>query len=76
MYLHLCREGWQRFGPFEWLSFHDSPRVIVDETGNIIATWNGGCWKTTDPKFAGYEWEKPMITLGPRHPHPQCRTPF
>jgi hypothetical protein len=37
MYLHLCCEGWQRFGPFRWLSLQDREGVLVDEDGVVIA---------------------------------------
>jgi len=33
MYLHLCCEGWQRFGPFRWLSLQDREGVMVDADG-------------------------------------------
>jgi hypothetical protein len=70
LYLHLCCEGWQRFGPFEWLSFQDHPRAIVDADGTTIAAWDGECWRNSDPKFVDYAWINPTITFGPRHPHP------
>jgi len=70
MYLHLRCEGWQRFGPFEWLSFQDTPPAIVDEAGNIIAMWDDHAWRTSDPKFEGYAWKNPTISIGPLHPHP------
>ena len=71
LYLHLCCEGWQRFGPFEWLSFQDEPRAIVDEDGSVIATWDGLTWRTSDPRFQKYAWSNPTITIGSRHPHPK-----
>jgi hypothetical protein len=69
MNLHLCCEGWQRFGPLDWLSFQDTPRAIVDEAGNTIASWDGHAWRTSDPKFQGCAWENPTISIGPRRPH-------
>jgi len=69
MFLHFCCEGWHRFGPFEWLSFQDSPHAIVDEAGNIIASWDGHAWGTSDPRFEGYAWKNPTISIGPRHPN-------
>jgi len=69
IHLHLCCEGWQKFGPFEWLSFKDDPRVIVDETGTVIASWDGQAWKTSGPQYENYAWENPTITIGSCHPH-------
>ncbi|MFZ4774146.1 MAG: hypothetical protein ACOYM3_02205 [Terrimicrobiaceae bacterium] len=69
IFLHLCCEGWQRFGPFEWLSFHDSPHAIVDEAGNTIVIWDGHAWRTSDSRFEGYTWKNPTISIGPRRPN-------
>lgn len=65
MFLHLCCEGWQRFGPFKRLSFQDSARAIVDESGNTIAFWDGLAWRTPDSRFEGFAWKNPTICLGP-----------
>jgi hypothetical protein len=70
MYLHLCCEGWQRFGPFQWLSLQDREGVIVDEKGVVIAKREEGGWLAIDPRFEGATWENPTITIGPEHPHP------
>jgi hypothetical protein len=68
VFLHLCCEGWKQFGPFEWLSFQDNSRVIVDETGTVVTAWDGEAWRTFKPDFEGYSWENPTITIGPQHP--------
>jgi len=70
MYLHLCCEGWQRFGPFQWLSLQNQEGVIVDQDGQVVARREAHCWRTVAPQFEGYGWENPTITVGPKHPHP------
>jgi len=70
MYLHLCSEGWQRLGPFWWMSLQDREGVIVDEKGVVIAKREAGGWLAIDPRFEGAIWENPTITIGPEHPHP------
>lgn|GEM_PF-2643541 len=54
IYLHLCCEGWQEFGPYGWLSFQDSLRAIVDEAGTVIAAWDGHTWRISTPEFQVY----------------------
>ncbi len=71
MFLHLCCEGWVRFGPFRWLSLQDIRRAFVDETGQVVAFWDIDCWRTTDPRYGGYAWQNPTITVGVHHPHPK-----
>lgn len=68
MFLHLRCEGWVAFGPFEWLGLQDNPLAIVDQSGAVVASWDGQVWRTTDPQYSGYAWRSPMITVGPRRP--------
>lgn len=70
MYLHLCCEGWQTFGPYQWLSLQDAEGVIVDESGTVIARRDKELWRATDPRFKAYLWRNPTITVGAGHPHP------
>ena len=71
MYLWLNCEGWVRFGPFEWLRFDDDPRVIRDQDGTVVASFDGSDWRTV------HEYRRlPMVQsdgddVGVRlHPHP------
>jgi hypothetical protein len=67
VFLWLCCEGWQRFGPFAWLRFNDDPRTIIDQDGQVVASWVDGHWRTSD---SGCAWSNPTIGPGPKHPHP------
>lgn len=70
VFLHLCREGWHRFGPFRRLSIQESPLAIVDDAGAVIARWDGQDWRTTDPSYLNYAWNTPTISaspIAPRH---------
>lgn len=70
MYLWLNCEGWIRFGPFEWLRFEDDPRVIRNQDGVIVASFDGTDWHTSDGQYDRWIWRNPMVTTSPRHPHP------
>lgn len=70
VYLYLNCEGWQRHGPFKWLRFRDDRRVIEDDEGNVVASFDGECWRTAG-KHASVAWRDPMITSLDRHPHPR-----
>ena len=70
VYLWLNCEGWERFGPFQWLRFEDSPLRICDQDANVIAEFDGTDWLTTHEKYRNYRWCLPMITASPQHPHP------
>jgi hypothetical protein len=70
MYLWLNCEGWVRFGPFAWLRFDDNPRVIRDQDGSTVASFDGTDWRTPDEKYSKFQWRNPMVTSSARHPHP------
>lgn len=70
MYLWLNCEGWVRFGPFAWLRFDDDPRVIRDQDGTVVASFDGADWRTADERYRGFQWRSPMVTASARHPHP------
>jgi len=70
VYLWLNCEGWERFGPFQWLRFEDSPLRIGDQDGNVIAEFDGSDWLSTHEKYRNHRWRCPMITASPQHPHP------
>ena len=67
VYLHLNCEGWERFGPFEWLRFRDHQRIIEDENGRIVASFDGAHWLASASSMS---WSDPLITSQDRHPHP------
>ena len=68
VYLWLNCEGWVKFGPFQSLALDAERRVIADEAGQPIATWDEDAWVTHDPKYERFRWCKPMITASPRRP--------
>lgn len=70
VYLYLSWEGWVCFGPFEWLKFVDRERAIKDETGKVMASFDGNHWSVPDEKYAGYQFINPFVTTMDRHPHP------
>lgn len=71
LYLWLNCEGWERFGPFEWLSFNDDAGVIADSTGSVIARRrNHGGWFVNRPGLRDMRFCDPMITTSDVHPHP------
>ncbi len=70
MYLWLSCEGWVRFGPFKWLRFDDENHQITDQNGNVIASFDGSCWRTPGEKYQGYGWRDPMVTNSTKHPLP------
>jgi hypothetical protein len=69
-YLFLSCEGWVRFGPFRWIRFVDDERVIKNDNGEVIASFNGSHWTATAPQYAGFHFIDPFITSTKRHPHP------
>jgi len=69
VYLWLNCEGWERFGPFQWLRFEDSPLRICDQDANVIAEFDGNDWQTTHEKYRNHRWRCPMITASSQHPH-------
>jgi hypothetical protein len=70
VYLYLSCEGWVRFGPFEWLKLVDSERVIKDEMGKVVASFDGSHWSVPEAKYARYQFIDPFITTADQHPHP------
>jgi hypothetical protein len=68
LYLWLCCEGWQSFGPFQHL--HISATTITDEEEQVVAFRDDeGVWYTPGI-FCCYRWRSPMVTPSPIHPHP------
>lgn len=70
VYLWLNCEGWERFGPFQWLEFEDGPLRICDQDANVIAEFDGSDWLTPHEKYRNHRWQCPMITASPQHPQP------
>lgn len=75
LYLWLTCEGWERFGPFKWLRFNDANRLITDQDGNVVASFDGNCWRTPGKKYKEFGWSDPMITSSAKHPHPMQQYP-
>jgi len=68
LYLWLCCEGWQRFGPFRHLNF--SATAITDEEEQIVVSLDAeGVWRTPGI-YCCYRWRSPMVTSTETHPHP------
>lgn len=69
VYLWLCCEGWQRFGPFQHLNI--SASVISDESEEVVAvrTAEGG-WHTPGV-YCCYSWRaNAVVTSTADHPYP------
>ena len=72
MYLWLCCEGWQKFGPFDWLSYDPDRKAVVGEKNGevmVVAEESDGRWKLRI-KTPGYAWSHWLINASPKHPFP------
>ena len=70
VYVWVCCEGWNRLGPFEWVTLTEDGQSFVDETGTFILINDPyqHCWR--DPKHPGISYRTPMVTTQRKHPHP------
>ncbi len=83
MYLWLNSEGWIRFGPFDFLSFDENPRVIRDGDGTVVAKYDQGDWRVASEEYAKWQFRNPVITSSPYgidkrngRPTPSRKTPL
>lgn len=67
LFLWLNSEGWLRFGPFTFVTFHD--HAIVANGEHVVAVRIGEHWLCPD-KHAGMTFRSPMVTTSDTHPHP------
>ena len=70
IWVHLCCEGWARFGPFAWVGIDDEENALIDEHGDVIAVREEGSWRVPGEQYRGFRFETPMITSSSRHPSP------
>ena len=67
VFLWLCCEGWKLIGSYRHVSISNT--VLVDDEENVIAFWDGECWKTPGI-YCNFAWRRPFITATDEHPHP------
>lgn len=70
LYLHFCCEGWKSLGPVTSVGVAESGKVLLDGMGLRIATYSHHGWTVHAPNYGLGGWETPIITSGPKHPHP------
>lgn len=72
VFLWLSREGWMKFGPFEWLRFYDEKQAILGPDGAVVAKKTDGYWRMPDGRGKDMQFSNPTITSSPVYPHKDC----
>ena len=68
LYLFFNCEGWMRFGPFEFIQFDESGKII-DESGDVLAINTGNEWEATEKLGQGLmNLRNPIISPRPTLP--------
>ena len=72
LYLWLnSRDGWQRFGPFDWLRHDDKRRTLREQDGEIVSRWDfdDHCWRVELEGYEGHKFHDLLLTTTERNPH-------
>jgi len=68
LFIYFNCEGWMRFGPFEYIQFDESGKII-DENGDVLAIQNGNEWRATEKLGQGLmNLRNPIISPKPNLP--------
>lgn len=71
VYVWACCEGWQRFGPFDWVALTEDGQSFVNQLGIKVLIYDAHCTGWRSPKNPALVYRTPMVTSQFKHPKSQ-----